>query len=236
MSVPERMRTYSSALAAVRVKRGSTTIILRAGFLGVQHVQHRHRVRLGGVRADVQRALACSACRCTNWSSRRSPRCSRRRRPWSSGRCAPGGRSCCVPKNDTNLRSRYDCSLLCLDEPTQNTASGPLSLRIASSLSPISLIAWSQLMRWYLPLTSFIGVLAGGASLAMPCSRIDAPLAQCAPRLIGESNTGSWRIQTPFSTTASIAQPTEQCVQTVRLTSIFFACAFGGRLGACRSC
>ena len=28
MSVPERMRTYSSALAAVRVKRGSTTIIL----------------------------------------------------------------------------------------------------------------------------------------------------------------------------------------------------------------
>jgi hypothetical protein len=29
MSVPERMRTYSSALAAVRVKRGSTTIILQ---------------------------------------------------------------------------------------------------------------------------------------------------------------------------------------------------------------
>ena len=28
MSEPERMRTYSSALAAVRVKRGSTTIIL----------------------------------------------------------------------------------------------------------------------------------------------------------------------------------------------------------------
>ena len=33
----------------------------------------------------------------------------------------------------------------------------------------------------------------------MPCSRIEAPLAQCAPRLIGESNTGSWRIHTPFS-------------------------------------
>jgi len=27
MSVPERMRTYSSAFAAVRVKRGSATII-----------------------------------------------------------------------------------------------------------------------------------------------------------------------------------------------------------------
>ena len=57
MSEPERMRTYSSALAAVRVKRGSTTIILRAGLLGVQHVQHGDRVRLGGVGADVQRAL-----------------------------------------------------------------------------------------------------------------------------------------------------------------------------------
>src|SRR5687767_15955891 len=53
----------------------------------------------------------------------------------------------------------------------------------------------------------------------MPCSRTEAPFAQCAPRLIGESNTGSWRTQTPFCTTASIAQPTEQCVQTVRLTS-----------------
>ena len=73
MSVPERMRTYTSALAAVRVKRGSTTIISRAGFLRVQHVQHRYRVRFGRVGADVHRALACSACRCTSWSSRRSP-------------------------------------------------------------------------------------------------------------------------------------------------------------------
>jgi len=37
---------------------------------------------------------------------------------------------------------------------------------------------------------------------------------------MGESNTGSCRIQTPFSTTASVAQPTEQWVQTVRRTSI----------------
>ena len=54
----------------------------------------------------------------------------------------------------------------------------------------------------------------------MPCSRTEAPLAQCAPRLSGESNTGSCRIQTPFCTTPSMAQPTEQCVQTERLTSI----------------
>jgi hypothetical protein len=36
---------------------------------------------------------------------------------------------------------------------------------------------------------------------------------------MGESNTGSWRTQTPFSTTASTAHPTEQWVQMVRLTS-----------------
>ena len=54
----------------------------------------------------------------------------------------------------------------------------------------------------------------------MPCSRTLAPLAQCAPRLIGESNTGSWRTHTPSVTTASIAQPTEQWVQTVRFTSV----------------
>ena len=30
---------------------------LRAGFLGVQHVQHRHRMRLGRIRADVHRSL-----------------------------------------------------------------------------------------------------------------------------------------------------------------------------------
>ena len=34
-----------------------------------------------------------------------------------------------VPKNDTNLRIRYACSLLCFELPTQNTASGPDSLR-----------------------------------------------------------------------------------------------------------
>ena len=46
MSEPERMRTYSSALAAVRVKRGSTTIIL------------------------VPVSLACNMCsKLTGWAS-----------------------------------------------------------------------------------------------------------------------------------------------------------------------
>src|SRR5687768_15037530 len=59
----------------------------------------------------------------------------------------------------------------------------------------------------------------------MPCSRTLAPLAQCAPMLKGESNTGSWRTHTPSCTTASIEQPTEQCVQTVRFTSVLPALA-----------
>src|SRR2546422_4952182 len=91
---------------------------------------------------------------------------------------------------------------------------------MASSLSPISLIAWSQERRWYLPFTSFIGYWGRGECSVMPCSRTDGPLAQCAPRLRGESNTGSCRTHTPFCTTASMAQPTEQCVHTERLTSM----------------
>src|SRR5438552_150557 len=133
-----------------------------------------------------------------------------------------------VPNMDTNLRNICDCSLLCLDEPTKNTASGPDSLRIASSLSPISLIATSHEMRRYLPSTSFIGYFRRCECSVIPCSRMLAPLAQCAPRLIGESNTGSWRTHTPSVTTASIEQPTEQCVHTVRLISVLpvFAAAF----------
>src|SRR5687768_7048259 len=75
-------------------------------------------------------------------------------------------------------------------------------------------------MRLYLPSTSFIGYLRRCECSVMPCSRTLAPLAQCAPMLRGESNTGSWRTQTPSVTTASIAQPTEQCVHTVRFTSV----------------
>jgi hypothetical protein len=109
-----------------------------------------------------------------------------------------------------------------LELPIQNTASGPpfsLSLRIASSLSPTSFIASFHDIFCHLPSTSFIGDFSRCECSTMPCSRTEAPLAQCAPRFSGESNTGSWRIQTPFCTTASIEQPTEQCVQTVRLTS-----------------
>src|SRR5437667_2093735 len=123
-----------------------------------------------------------------------------------------------LPQKLTHLRNRYDCSLLCFDEPTMKIESGPLCLRRSSIFALTSLSAWSHEMRSYLPLTSFIGYFKRNSPC--PCSRTAAPFAQCAPRLIGESNTGSWRTHTPFSTTALIAQPTEQCVQTVRLISI----------------
>src|SRR6185503_4009000 len=125
-----------------------------------------------------------------------------------------------VPKNDTNLPNRYDCSLLCFEEPIQNVASAPDSFLIAASFCDTSASATSHEMRCHLPLTSFIGYFSRCESCDMPCSRIDAPLAQCEPRLIGESNTGSCRTHTPFCTTASTAQPTEQCEHTVRLTSM----------------
>src|SRR3954466_4213954 len=123
-----------------------------------------------------------------------------------------------LPHRLTHLRSRYDCSLLCFDEPTRKIESGPLAFFSSSMLALISSSACSHEIVWYLPLTSFIGYLRRYSP--WPCSRSAAPLAQCAPRLIGESNTGSWRTQTPFSTTASTAQPTAQWPHTVRLTSI----------------
>ena len=138
-----------------------------------------------------------------------------------------------LPHRLTHLRSSADCSLLCLDEPTRKIESGPLAFFSSSILALISSSAVSQLMRWYLPSTSFIGYLRRNSP--WPCSRSAAPLAQCAPRLSGESNTGSWRTQTPFSTTASTAQPTEQWPQTVRLTSILRCTASPAGASAARA-
>ena len=51
-------------------------------------------------------------------------------------------------------------------------------------------------------------------------------MAQCEPRLIGESQPGSWPIHTPFATSAMTVQPTEQCVQMfLRMVT----CDAGGR-------
>src|SRR5262247_1006597 len=106
-----------------------------------------------------------------------------------------------LPQRRTHLHSSSDCSLLCFDDPTMNSASDPDSSRIFSIFLLISSRAWSHVRRWYLPFTSFIGYFRRCECSVMPCSRTLAPLAQCEPRLIGESNTGSWRTHTPFSAT-----------------------------------
>ncbi len=83
--------------------------------------------------------------------------------------------------------------------------------------SPISLIACSQLMRLHSPPSFFIGYFRRRSPWA--CSRTEAPLAQCAPRLNGLSQPGSCPTQTPFDTSATTVQPTEQWVQMDFLVS-----------------
>src|SRR6266851_4345765 len=104
---------------------------------------------------------------------------------------------------------------------------------MAVSLSPISLMAWSQDSRVHWPLTSFIGYL----SRRSPCtsSRTAAPLAQCEPRLIGLSQLGSWPIHTPFCTSAVTVQPTEQWVQMFLRTSTGVPALGGGPAAALRT-
>src|SRR6056297_2160103 len=83
--------------------------------------------------------------------------------------------------------------------------------------SPISLIACSQEILTHSPFSFFIGYFRRRSPWA--CSRTDAPLAQCAPRLNGLSHPGSCPVQTPSCTSATTVQPTEQCVQTDLMVS-----------------
>src|SRR6185437_13510893 len=66
-------------------------------------------------------------------------------------------------------------------------------------------------------------------------SRTEAPLAQCEPRLIGDSQLGSCPIQTPLETSAVTVQPTEQCVQTLLRMVTVAPCAGGGPASALRT-
>src|SRR3954454_18397341 len=113
-----------------------------------------------------------------------------------------------VPQNAPNLRNRYAASLVYFAEPSQYTESGPDCSRICPSLSPISSIACSQLTRFHLPPLSFNGYLSRRSLITS--SRTDAPLAQCEPRLNGESQLGSCPIHTLLATSAVTVQPTEQ--------------------------
>src|SRR5262249_38657549 len=101
--------------------------------------------------------------------------------------------------------------------------------RIAVSLSPISSIAVSHEICFHSPPSSFIGYFKRRS----PCtsSRTAAPLAQCEPRLIGESHPGSWPIHTPFDTLAMTVQPTEQWVQPfLRMVTAAPGCGGGPAL------
>src|SRR5512143_3465001 len=77
----------------------------------------------------------------------------------------------------------------------------------------MSLMATSHETRVHWPLVSFIGYFRRCSPETS--SRTEAPLAQCEPRLMGESQLGSWPTQTPFETSAVTVQPTAQCVQTL---------------------
>ena len=114
--------------------------------------------------------------------------------------------------------------MLCLAEPSQYTESGPDCSLIWSIWLPISSMASSHETRFHLPPTSFIGYFSRRSP--WPCSRTEAPLAQWAPRLNGESKSGSWPVHTPFWTSAMTPQPTEQWVQTLRRISVAMP-AFG---------
>ncbi len=116
-----------------------------------------------------------------------------------------------VPHSAANFRYRYAPSFENFAEPSQKTESGPERARMSIIFSAISPIAASHVMRCHWPPTSFIGNFRRRS----PCtsSRTEAPLAQCVPRLIGDSHAGSWPTHTPFCTSATTVQPTEQCVQ-----------------------
>src|SRR6478735_1299205 len=171
MSVPERMRTYSSAFAAVRVKRGSTTII----FAPVSFACSMCSIDTGCASAALLPMYSAHLVFCMSLYElvmAPSPQVLATPETVVEWQMRAWWSMLFVPKYETNLRSRYDCSLLCFELPTQNTASGPDSLRMPASLSPTSLIACSQLIFWYLPLTSFIGDFSRCSP--WPCSRIDA--------------------------------------------------------------
>src|SRR6516225_4015939 len=104
---------------------------------------------------------------------------------------------------------------------------------MAASLPPISSIACSQLTRVHWPLTSFIGYFSRRSPWTS--SRTAAPLAQCEPRLMGESQLGSCPIQTPLATSAVTVQPTEQWVQMFLRMAISAPAGGGGPACALRT-
>ena len=99
-------------------------------------------------------------------------------------------------------------------------------------MSPTSPTASSHESRRHFPPESFIGYLSRRSPC--PCSRTAAPLAQWAPRLNGESKSGSCPVHTPSWTSAITPHPTEQWVQMLRRISVG-AASFSPRTSAARA-
>ena len=184
MSVPGRMRTYSVACAAVRVRRGSMTMTfaLLSSLPSIRCCNDTGCASAGlppmmimrlGV-ADVVEAVGHRAV---------AP---------GIGHAGDGRRMAdarlvvgVVGAPERRRACGTDRSLRWSSWPSRASrpSRAPDLLRISISLSPISLMAWSHLMRVHWPFTSFIGYFRRRSP--MTSSRTEAPLAQCEPRLIG---------------------------------------------------
>src|SRR3954470_3231376 len=90
-----------------------------------------------------------------------------------------------------------------------------------------------QLTRIQCPLSSFIGYFSRRSPGTT--SRTAAPLQQCEPRLIGESQPGSWPIHMPLATSAITVHPTEQWVQTFLWVVTLAPAGGGGPASAVRT-
>ena len=95
--MPARSGTCRSAIALVRVNRGSTWISCAPLALGLHHPLEAHRVALGHVRADDRRCSRRWRGPAGRWWHRRARTRSPDRGPWRSVICGPGSRSDTAP-------------------------------------------------------------------------------------------------------------------------------------------
>ena len=197
MSVPGRMRTYSVACAAVRVRRGSMTTTFALLQLGAfEQVLQRHRMGFGRVAAHDDLRLGVADVGVAVRHRAVAP---------GIGHAGDGGRMAdarlvvgvvgAPERAELAEQIRAFVGHLGRAEPIDRVAAGLLADRhelvadLVDGLRPTD-------TRVHWPLTSFIGYFrrrSPGTS-----SRTEAPLAQCEPRLIGESQLGSWPTHTPF--------------------------------------
>ena len=129
---------------------------LAAGFLGVQHVQQADRVGLCGVGADVQRALAVLHVVVRIGHRTIAPGVGNTRHRGGVANTCLVIAVVTAPKTHP-LAQQIGLLVVVLGRANDVHGIWTSSLRKASIRADISSSAVSQLMRSYLPLTSFIG-------------------------------------------------------------------------------